>query len=145
MKFIVSLTLSLGLALSLVSCDFFKQLTSKDSGQVASKSDSSPSDINLSGVYTTSGTNPGGNQGGYSGYTTITKEGDQYKVHWKVGTVYDGIGKLEGKVFKVEWGSGGNPVGLVTYTLQEGGVLQGTWYTYKNPNALGTETLTPQK
>lgn len=139
MKKIISTGLLILLGLSLGSCDFFNPNKSKKS----SENSSTAAAVNIAGTYVTQGTNPGG-QGRYEGFTTITKEGDRYKVHWEVGNVYDGIGKLDGKVFKVEWGTQGNPVGIVTYTPGPGGVWQGTWYTFKNPKVLGTETLTPQ-
>lgn len=139
MKKTISTGLMVLLACSLLSCDFLNPNKSKKSSEISSTAKT----VNISGTYVTQGTNPGG-QGRYEGFTTITQEGDKYKVHWEVGTVYDGIGKLDGKVFKVEWGTPGNLVGIVTYTLGPGGVLQGTWYTFKNPKVLGTETLTPQ-
>lgn len=98
----------------------------------------------ISGTYWAAGTNPGG-QGQYKGIATIVKAGDVYRVHWEVGTVYDGVGKLIDKTFAVDWGTATSNVGTVTYTLQPDGSLKGTWSTAKNPSLLGTEILTPKK
>ena len=99
---------------------------------------------NLAGTYWVQGTNPGG-RGAYKGVATIVKAGDTYRVHWEVGTVYEGIGKLNGNTFAVEWGTTKENVGTVTYTLQPDGTLKGTWFVAKNPSSLGTEILTPKK
>jgi hypothetical protein len=98
----------------------------------------------LAGVYAVTGTNPGG-KGAYKGIATIVKSGDNYRIHWEVGTTYDGIGKLNGKVFTVEWGTSTANVGTVTYNLQPDGSLKGTWFVAKNPSELGTENLVPKK
>jgi len=99
---------------------------------------------NIAGTYLVSGTNPG-NTGNYKGIATIVKSGETYRIHWEVGTTYDGIGKLNGNTFSVEWGTAKENVGTVTYTLQPDGSLKGTWFVAKNPSVLGTELLTPKK
>lgn len=99
---------------------------------------------NIAGSYSVTGTNPG-NTGRYRGTATIIKEGDKYRMHWNVGTTYDGIGSLNGNTFTVEWGTTTSHVGTVTYVLGKDGVMKGTWYEAKTPNNLGTEILTPQK
>jgi hypothetical protein len=98
----------------------------------------------IEGSYRVQGTNPGG-KGSYHGTADIVKAGDSYRIHWSVGTVYDGVGKLNGNVFQVEWGTTKSHVGTVTYVLQPDGVMKGTWFVAKNPNDLGTEILTPKK
>src|SRR4029450_9312964 len=98
----------------------------------------------IEGSYRVEGTNPGG-KGSYRGVAHIVKAGDSYRIHWSVGTVYDGVGKLNGKVFQVEWGTTTEHVGTVTYALQEDGSLKGTWFVAKRPNDLGIETLFPKK
>lgn len=99
----------------------------------------------LVGDYAVRGTNPGG-RSNYSGSANISAgdETNTYKIHWRVGTIYDGIGKLEGNSLNVKWGTPTAPVGTVIYTLEPGGVLKGVWYTNSNPNALGSEILTPK-
>lgn len=97
------------------------------------------------GDYSVRGTNPGG-RSNYSGSANITA-GDElntYKIHWRVGTIYDGVGKLEGNSFNVKWGTPTAPVGTVIYTLEPGGILKGVWYTHDKPNLLGSEILTPK-
>ena len=99
----------------------------------------------LGGTYNVKGTNPGG-KSSYTGTAKITaaKNGN-YVIHWKVGSVYDGVGILQGDTFKVNWGNLANPEGgVVTYTVDPNGTLKGIWYTFKNPNTLGTETLIPR-
>ncbi|MFO1519645.1 MAG: fibronectin-binding protein [bacterium] len=99
---------------------------------------------NIEGTYGVLGTNPK-NAGSYRGTATIVKSGDVYRVHWQVGSVYDGVGKLNGNTFAVEWGNQSQNVGTVTYTVQPDGNMKGTWFVAKNPNDLGTETLTRLK
>ena len=99
---------------------------------------------NIAGTYWVKGTNPGG-KGAYQGIATVIKSGDSYRIHWEVGTIYDGVGKLNGGVLTVEWGNTKENVGTVTYNLQPDGSLKGTWFTARNPTDLGTETLTPKK
>jgi len=99
---------------------------------------------NIAGNYRAVGTNPG-NSGRYQGTASIVKEGDTYRVHWSVGTTYDGIGTLKGESFTVEWGTPTNHIGTVNYVVQSDGSMKGTWYTAKAPNSLGTEILTPVK
>ena len=99
---------------------------------------------NIAGAYWVNGTNPGG-KGAYKGIATIIKSGDSYRIHWEVGTTYDGVGKLNAGVLKVEWGNATENVGTVTYNVQPDGILKGTWFVAKNPTDLGTETLTPKK
>jgi len=100
--------------------------------------------VPIEGSYRVQGTNPGG-RGAYRGTADIVKAGDSYRVHWRVGTVYDGVGKLSGNTFKVEWGTATEHVGTVTYDVQPDGSLKGTWFVAKNPNDLGTEVLIPKK
>ena len=102
------------------------------------------SNRDLSGSYWVQGTNPGGT-GTYKGIATIVKSGEVYRIHWEVGTTYDGIGKFQDNTFQVEWGTSKENVGSVTYKLQADGSLKGTWFVAKNPGVLGTETLTPKK
>lgn len=99
----------------------------------------------LVGDYAVRGTNPGG-RSNYNGSANISAgdEPNTYKIHWRVGTIYDGIGKLEGNSLNVKWGTPTAPVGTVIYTLEPGGVLKGVWYTNDRPNALGSEILTPK-
>ena len=98
----------------------------------------------IAGTYRVNGTNPGSGSA-YKGTATILQSGDSYRMHWQVGTSYDGIGKFDGKTLTVEWGTATQNVGTVTYTLQADGSLKGTWFTASNPKSLGTETLTPKK
>ncbi|GEM_PF-2397368 len=98
----------------------------------------------LVGTYHVRGTNPGGRSNYHGTATLSSSEKDVYKIHWQVGTVYDGEGKLEGNTLNVKWGTPTAPVGTVVYTLEAGGILKGVWYTNSNPNALGSEILTPK-
>jgi|ERR671919_1052687 hypothetical protein len=101
-------------------------------------------EANIAGIYWVTGTNPGSGSP-YKGVATILKSGDNYRMHWEVGTSYDGVGQFDGKTLKVAWGTATANVGTVTYTLQADGSLQGTWFTANNPKSLGTETLRPKK
>ncbi len=101
-------------------------------------------EANIAGTYWVTGTNPGSGSA-YKGVATILKSGDSYRMHWEVGTTYDGVGKFDGKILQIAWGTATENVGTVTYTLQADGSLKGTWFTASNPKSLGTETLRPKK
>jgi hypothetical protein len=74
---------------------------------------------------------------GYSGTVTISKEGDDYKLNWKVGdSEYEGDGKLDGNLLTVNWGNS-TPV---VYALADDGSLKGLWAA-----GHGEETLTPEQ
>ena len=84
--------------------------------------------------YRVSGTNPNGSR--YSGSAVITWDGAYYIVQWKVGRrVYAGRGTLESNILTVHWGDR-YPV---IYTVQQSGVLVGTW-----SNGRATDVLTPR-
>ena len=145
MKRYSGLVIGFAVALILISCNLFKSEQPVEIKELAVSPPSESGAVpDLQGTYSVTGTNPGG-AGSYTGVATLVREGSQYKIHWEVGNIYDGIGKLEGKVLEVDWGEAGNPKGKVTYTLGPNGVLQGTWYVFEDPNKLGTETLTPKR
>lgn len=98
----------------------------------------------IGGIYSVYGVNPRG-RGSYRGIVTVTKQGDQYLFHWRVGNIYDGIGTLKRNTLSVEWGTAQARVGVVTYTLESNGTLQGTWFMDSDPSGIGRETLTPQR
>ncbi|MCU0845901.1 MAG: fibronectin-binding protein [Spirochaetes bacterium] len=76
----------------------------------------------IEGEYQATGTNPDGSS--YAGVVTISRDGDMYRFHWKVGTEYYGHGTLKGDVMTVYWGAP-DPV---IYTVKEGGkTLEGLW------------------
>lgn len=104
-----------------------------------------PSGPVIGGVYTARGSNPNGG-GNYNGTATIIPvEGNSYRMEWSVGTSYTGQGQRTGNTLSIAWGDASAPVGKVDYIIESDGTLKGTWYTYQDPNNLGTETLTPQK
>jgi hypothetical protein len=86
------------------------------------------------GEYSVEGRNADGQE--YSGTVTIAKEGEDYKLSWKVGdSEYDGDGTLEGNLLTVNWGSS-TPV---VYALGDDG-RKGLWAA-----GHGEETLTPEQ
>ncbi|MBM4328238.1 MAG: hypothetical protein FJ118_13870 [Deltaproteobacteria bacterium] len=91
------------------------------------------------GEYHVNGTNPDGT--GYSGKAVIEREGVSYRMTWQIsGETHYGKGTRSGDKLYVNWGkSPDNLGGLVTYTIIEGGVLEGTWH-----GGRGKETLVPK-
>ncbi len=76
----------------------------------------------ITGQYFAYGRNADGSA--YNGLVGVLDNGDgTFTVNWQVGTVYSGIGTLEGRVFEVEWGSTHPAI----YVLMENGELHGTW------------------
>jgi hypothetical protein len=98
----------------------------------------------LSGRYSSSGSNPGG-KGGYSGHATISRRGDLYQIVWKVGSTYTGTGILTDNVLSVAYTDAKNQwFGVVSYrVLDFGNKLQGVW-TSHGGRQLGTELLVRQ-
>ena len=87
------------------------------------------------GEYRVEGRNPEGND--YEGTVTITKEGDGYRLSWKVdGSEYDGTGSFADNLLTVDWG-GTTPM---VYALADDGSLTGLW-----DGGHGEETLTPEQ
>jgi uncharacterized caspase-like protein len=87
------------------------------------------------GEYSVEGRNIDGQE--YSGTVTISKEGDDYKLNWKVGeSEYEGDGTFDGNLLTVNWGNS-TPV---VYALGDDGSLKGLW-----AGGHGEETLTPEQ
>src|ERR1700730_512326 len=95
----------------------------------------------ISGKYNVAGSNPNGAM--YKGTLVIVPRGDVYQFRWDAGTQYDGIGVANANVVAVAFTSGGNGngCGVVDYTIQDSGALEGTW-GYWGVNQAGTETAT---
>ncbi len=86
------------------------------------------------GNYDVVGYNPNGSQ--YKGSLTIKKQGDLYYVTWYIAAnTFNGKGYLKGNILTIDWGEP-DPV---IYTVQENGILKGTW-----ANGAASETLTPK-
>ncbi len=105
------------------------------------------SDIDIGGMYDVVGKNPGG-KGTYKGTLKIDKKrNDVYHMEWKTGNNYTGIGFRNGNIVSVGWGGSG-PYGVVVYTIEKDGILNGTWTMAINNELgtnLGSETATPKK
>lgn len=87
------------------------------------------------GEYSVEGRRDDGQE--YSGTVTISKEGDDYKLNWKVGeSEYEGDGTFDGNLLTVNWG---NSTPMV-YALGDDGSLKGLW-----AGGHGEETLTPEQ
>ncbi|MFZ5868666.1 MAG: caspase family protein [Thermodesulfobacteriota bacterium] len=91
------------------------------------------------GEYLVNGTNPDGTP--YSGKAVIGREGVSYRMTWQIsGETHYGKGTRSGDKLYVNWGKSPDSLGgLVTYSITEGGVLEGTWY-----GGRGKETLVPK-
>lgn len=74
------------------------------------------------GFYDVAGLNPSGTR--YSGRVNIAREGNRYRLEWRVGSsTYRGTGTLNGNVLVVDWGAS-TPV---IYALSSDGTLKGLW------------------
>jgi hypothetical protein len=89
----------------------------------------------IEGVYKAVGY--GGTGGKYEGVVNIGREGERYRIDWKIGSqAYKGEGTLDGNLLTVDWGSS-TPV---VYALSPDGSLKGLW-----AGGAGEETLTPER
>lgn len=96
----------------------------------------------FSGTYDVTGSNPGG-KGSYTGTAMIERNGDSYRMAWKVGTHYVGTGIVNGDCFSVAYtDSEGGWFGIVTYRIVDDGQrLEGEWCGHGG-SVLGKEILT---
>ena len=87
------------------------------------------------GIYRAAGR--GANGAPYQGVVRIGRQGDGYRIDWKIGKdEYKGTGTLDGNLLSVDWGSA-TPI---VYALAADGTLKGLWAT-----GMGEETLTPER
>lgn len=98
------------------------------------------------GTYTVDGTNLDGSA--YKGTATIKLTSETTcSIAWKTGSAKsatsNGICMLYGDAFAAGYVMSGGAVGLVVYTVNDDGSLEGAW-TISGQNGSGTETLTPQ-
>jgi len=97
----------------------------------------------ISGSYTITGENEGGN-GDYAGDLTVTKRDEVYQFSWKTGaTTYDGVGVQSGNSVGVAFteGSDGSGCGVVLYQIKPDGSLDGK-AGYWGVNQAESETAT---
>lgn len=87
----------------------------------------------ISGNYRVNGRNPNGSA--YKGSVQIVDNNGATAVSWQVGRAYSGVGRIEGRVLTVDWGSA-DPV---IYVINPDGTLYGTWAKGK-----ALELLTPR-
>jgi len=87
------------------------------------------------GVYRAAGR--GANGAPYQGVVRIGRQGDGYRIDWKIGKdEYKGTGTLDGNLLSVDWGSA-TPI---VYALAADGTLKGLWAA-----GMGEEMLTPER
>ncbi|MGH6923987.1 MAG: caspase family protein [Propylenella sp.] len=87
----------------------------------------------VAGVYRATGRNPDGST--YQGMTSIVITGGVYRLTWWIGSdVFQGVGRLGGRLLIVDWGSNAP----VIYSPRADGVLDGEW-----ADGTATETLEP--
>ena len=93
---------------------------------------------NLGGRYNVIGTNPDGSE--YRGTLNVTPRGGVYQFRWEAGGQYEGVGVRNGKMVAVAYttGNDGSGCGVVDYTLEPDGTLQGKW-GYWGRTGSGTE------
>lgn len=100
--------------------------------------------LDLSGNYDVTGTNPD-KKGKYAGKVTISKNGEVFLVHWKVGIDYIGTGILKDDTLSVAYkDANGTFFGIVAYkVLEDGKLMNGEWCTHGGKST-GTEVLKKQ-
>lgn len=107
--------------------------------------DDSVSGGDVSGTYTYTGIKPDG--GSYEGVMTITAAGDLYDVVQEqtdyTGGPITSVGITLGQSLAMSYGPEGT-CGVVIYTLEPDGSLDGVWGTFGVSTEAGTETATPQ-
>lgn len=90
------------------------------------------------GAYTAVGTNPDGS--GYEGTLDVTANGDVFHWAWDFDGEYLGVGIQQENVVSVAWG--GDECYVVSYIIQEDGVISGLWAGL-GESAAGTDIATP--
>ncbi|MFS8085301.1 MAG: hypothetical protein ACMG6H_06700 [Acidobacteriota bacterium] len=95
----------------------------------------------IAGKYNVSGDNPNGTN--YKGTLEVIKRGDVYQFHWNAGGQYDGVGVANGNIVAVAFASGtdGKGCGVIDYTIQSDGTLDGKWGSW-GINEAGSERAT---
>ncbi|WP_117190873.1 hypothetical protein [Rhizobium terrae] len=98
------------------------------------------------GTYTVEGTNFDGSP--YKGTAKITLTSETTcAIEWTTGTAKKptstGICMLYGNSFAAGYVMGKDAFGLIVYTVNDDGTLEGAW-TISGQNGSGTETLTPR-
>jgi hypothetical protein len=98
--------------------------------------------IDVTGDYNCEGRNAGG--GVYRGAVSIVRKGDVYLVDWRIGQSdnYKGIGLLNGNILSVSYYGG--IIGVVVYTAEQNGTLNGRWAVLQGDGRVFTEVLTPR-
>jgi hypothetical protein len=137
----VSLIVFLIAALALLQFSGCAKLCNRDTEEkVPFTTDAPPKTGDITGSYEGGGANPGG-AGSYDCTVEISKAGEGYVVVWYFDGQpgYEGSGILKGNTFVVGFA---NPqgYGVVAYTVNPDGSLDGTWTGQGNPET-GTETL----
>ena len=95
----------------------------------------------IEGVYSASGTNPGG-RGSYKGTVTISRTHQTYKIVWNVGSVFIGTGIVTGDTLSVAYTDEHKKwFGIVSYKIFDNGKqLHGEWSAHGG-KSVGTEKL----
>ena len=112
----------------------------------ASSATASASIKDLAGTYAITGTNEGGG-GNYAGTLLVTNRDDVYQFSWDTaGKKYDGVGVQTDDNVAVAFtdGNDGTGCGVVLYTIQPDGTLNGK-AGYWGKNSAETETATRTK
>lgn len=135
-------TLSLPLTLAILVLTALHTAQSAEEGDNAQKADEIEK-LDITGVYSCRGGNPGG--GGYTGKVVVTKTGETYKIQWTIGADqgHIGTGIREGNVLSVCFASPGG-FGVVAYRIhkdKDGPRLTGRWSGFGEEKT-HSETLT---
>ena len=95
----------------------------------------------LGGRYTVDGTNFDGSRYGGTAEIAVTSD-TTCTIAWQTGSTANGICMRNGDTFAASYVMG-SAVGLVIYTIQPDGSLEGLW-TVAGQDGVGTEILTPR-
>jgi hypothetical protein len=114
---------------------------------VSTISAADPETAKIAGSYSASGEDISGAK--YTARVEITTEGDSYRVNWKYtdGSEFIGIGLREGKTLSVSWAGQAGPgkimVGVMVYTINKNGTMEGKWTILGAKGKVKTESLAP--
>ena len=107
-----------------------------------------PEKAGIEGTYLANGADINGTK--YTADVTIEKVNEAYRVTWKTpnGQQFVGVGLRENEKLSVAW-AGSAPegkimLGVMVYTIQKSGKLEGKWTILSSGGKTSTETLSPK-
>lgn len=96
------------------------------------------------GIYRLRGSNPGSTEMSYGGTVTIEREGEAYRLTWRIGPsqTQEGVALFADDVLSVSYrDAGSGDAGVVQYRLTRPGFLEGRWTSFGGDGRYGLELL----